>query len=99
MRDVGIIGEQTGSTEIRHFQISLLLFGEGHKLVEVDTVCCENVWVSTRYVIVSYDLQNKLGKYVLCLEGTIKSVGPKGTKELASISGPRLFHILINDLD
>ena len=68
-------------------------------LVEVDTVCCENVWVSTRYVIVSYDLQNKLGKYVLCLEGTIKSVGPKGTKELASISVPRLFHILINDLD
>ena len=67
-------------------------------LVEVDTVCCENIWVSARHVIVSYDLQNKLGKYILCLEGTVESVGPKGTNGLVFLSGPRLFHILINDL-
>ena len=67
--------------------------------MEVDTVCCENIWVSARHVIVSYDLQNKLGKYILCLEGTVESVGPKGTNGLVFLSGPRLFHILINDLD
>ena len=36
---------------------------------------------------------------LLCLEGTIKSTGPKRTDGLASILGLGLFHILINDLD